>query len=307
MLFCLVAQLGQNVHIVVGDINTALAALFIIHFKVRDHLLKGKLERISYVMEKRGKTPELQEHIGGFSLLLLSSIRIHAIKLPELATESTVRLIDRKPQCKHIDRMGIMIPVFHQQRASVGLKLGEEFYHLLGFPVVTEEDLKITIVDLIGVLRCSRIDKALQRLFQTETVKIHLHVVGNLIRLYAASLILPGLLFLFFDRRVKPQFLAALMKEAKRSGFEVCPLQSAAEKRRLRRADVLPVSRPIFCPHFFQCSICHRISLPFMIRRDLCICFPPYYIISVHPLTIFMNFLSFICSFVTYSPSRNRA
>ena len=89
---------------------------------------------------------------------------------------------------------------------------------------MAEEDLKITIVDFIGVFRSSGIDKALQGLLKAETVQVHLHVVGDLIRLYAASLILSGILFLLFDRRIKLQFLAALMKKTERRGFKVCPL-----------------------------------------------------------------------------------
>ena len=66
-------------------------------------------------MEQGSQTPVFQEKCrGGGFILPVKEVEIHE-SLPEIG----IHLVDRQTQGEDIDRVGIMIPVFHQQGGSV--------------------------------------------------------------------------------------------------------------------------------------------------------------------------------------------
>ena len=255
------AEPGQGIEIMVGDIQTSFAPLLFIYFEIGHDLLKRKLERIADVVEEGSKAPVLQEKTGSLPVGLPVVLpRADPVKFLEDPAVSLVCLIDREPERENIHRVGIVIPVFHEKGAPVGFKLGEQFHHFLGFAVMAKKDLQIAVVDVISIFRDSGVDEALESLLQTETVDVHLHVVGNLALLETGSpedavcCLLPG------DSVIKPEFFAAFVQKTERRGFEVGPQKSPSAQRGLAGADVTPEAFPVYLPHFFQSRICHRSS-----------------------------------------------
>ena len=107
---------NKAIHVMVGHIQAAAAALFRIHFKVGKNLFEGDLKRITDIMEERGQPPVLKKEGGGSGILRPAG---EIIEIAECFPEGRVHIINCKAQGKDIDRMGIVIPVLHQKRGSV--------------------------------------------------------------------------------------------------------------------------------------------------------------------------------------------
>ena len=262
-VFCRFIQTGQGFHRTVGEKQAALSPVMIVHLKIAEYLLKGKLKGIANVMKQRRKPPEFEEQIGGLMRRLqISFVGVNAVKRFERMADRLIRLIDGKAESKHIDGMGIVIPVLHQQRAPVGFVLREKLHHFLGFSVLAEEDLQIAVIYGVGVFRHAGIDKRLQRFFQTEAVDVHLHVVWDLARLQAFSEKFPALGFLLLLFRIKTELFAAVVEKAQCGGFQIVALAAVRIKRRLHRPHVHAEALFIFLAHFFQYGICHSCHTP---------------------------------------------
>ena len=131
-----------------------------------------------------------------------------------------------------------MIPVLHQQRAPVGLIFAEQLHHALGVSVATQEHVQIAVIDRIGVIGYAGVDKGLQRLFETETVDIHFHVIGDLIGRKTLAEKNAGQLLLRLFRGIKQEPLAALMEKAQGGGLQILLAVLAAIERWLLRPHI---------------------------------------------------------------------
>ena len=216
-------------------------------------------------MEQGAQPPVFQKKVGD----LILSPSLQAVKVPEGAAVRPVRLVDRQTEREHVDRVGIEIPVLHQQRASVRLVLGEQLDHLLGSPILAEKDLQKSIIDRVGVFGDAGIDEGLQRLLQAKAVDIPLHIVRDLAWLQAfpqidALIVLPRLF-----SRVEAELLAAVVQKAERGGFQVVSPPPVGIQRRLRGADVGAETRRVLFSHFFDCRISHKAYPPVSIKTDL--------------------------------------
>ena len=149
---CLISEDRKGIRVMEGDVRDPLAALPVVHLKIGDDLLEGQFERIADVVKERGQSPELQEQVGRPPLLSLSAVRIQAVEFTEFPAVDGVGLIDRKSEREHVDGMGIVVPVLHEKRTAVGLELGEELHHLLGFAVMPEKDIQIAVIYVVGIL-----------------------------------------------------------------------------------------------------------------------------------------------------------
>ena len=252
------ADPGQELQVMIGNIQAPFSAFDLIDFEIRDDLFKGQFKRIADIMKEGGQAPVFQEQAGGFAVCLpVVLFGADPVEFFESPAEGLICLIDGQAQGKHIYRVGIMIPVFHEQGTAVGLILGQQLHHLFGFAVMAEEDLQIAVIDIISVLRDAGIDKTFQRLLQAQAVDVHLHVVGNLGRFQAGPLQDAGRGLPVRDLFVELQLLTAFMQKAERRGLEVCPYESAAAEGRLARAHIPSVLFQIFLSHLFQRGICH--------------------------------------------------
>ena len=252
----LLVQPRQGLHRAIGQEEAVFPAFLVVHLKVAEHLLEGQLKGIADIVEQRGQPPEFQEEVGDLVLLPV----LQTVKVTEGKAVGLVRLVDRKAQREHVDRMGIVVPVLHQQRAAVGLVLGEQLHHLLGLSVLAEEDLQKRVVDHIGVLGDAGVDEGLQRFFQAETVDVPLHVVGDLTGLEALAQIDARQVFRFLFLRVEAKRLAAVVQKAERGGFQIVFLPPVGIEGRLRGTDVVPETRLVLLPHLFQSRISHDFS-----------------------------------------------
>ena len=258
-LFCGgIPEPGQHIDIPVGHQEAAVPALFVVHFKVGHHLLKGQFKGIADIMEQGSQAPVLQEKGSRFAVFRFVGVTgIKMVKRLERCPEGFVRFINGKTQREHIDRMRIMIPVLEQQGTSVGFKLAEQFDHFFGLAVSSEKHFQVTVIDGVCVLSDSRIDEALQLSFKAEAVNVHLHIVGNLAWRDAGASPFAVLLFCLFHVGPEPEFLAAIVKEAERSGFQIQLF--ALIEIRLSGADTRSEIPLVHFTHLFQCSI-HMFS-----------------------------------------------
>ena len=149
-----------------------------------------------------------------------------------------------------------MIPVSHQQGGGIGLKFGKQLHHGLGFSTVSDEYFHVGIIDGIGILRHAGINELGQFVFQAQPVQIHLHVVGNLIRIQAGTQVDPLVFFILFLLAVKSQILAAFLNETQRRGFQI-HASRFADGLGHKRSDVLSELLQMFLPHFFNSGITH--------------------------------------------------
>ena len=72
---------GQSSDGIISDIRSILTTFLLIDLKVGHYLLERQFERISDVVEKRSKSPILQESICEFIRLIYSSVFIFTIRL----------------------------------------------------------------------------------------------------------------------------------------------------------------------------------------------------------------------------------
>ena len=245
-------QRHQPIDASISQVHAVLAALLMVDLEIGKHLLKGQLEGIADVVEQRGQTPDLQEQVGRFALIR----GLLAVEVPERIPVGPVGLIDRQPQRKHVHGVGIVVPVLHQQRTAVGLVLREQLHHLLGFAILPQEHVDVAEIHGVGVLRRAGVDEVAQGLLQAQTIHVHLHVIGDLIRVQARAHIDAVRLLSSLNVRVVTQPLAALPQEAQRRGFQVV-LLLAPVHRRLHRSQVRPIALFVDLPHGFERRVCH--------------------------------------------------
>ena len=247
-----VAQFSDRVHVMISKIQAALAALLAGHLIVGKHLLKRKLKGIADIVEKRRQSPVFQKTACGRMVCFgIGLIGIKSIKLLECCTISGIGFVDRKSQREDIYRVRVMIAVFHEQGTAVGLKLGEQFHHLLGFAVMPEEHFQIAIINGIGILRCTGTDELLKLALQAQTVDVHLHVVWNLARQKACSVIFAICLVCTEAKSLTP-----CMKKAKCHCLQSV-IHGIIMPLRLDRADALPKRFLVIVFHLLQSCICH--------------------------------------------------
>ena len=129
---------------------------------------------------------------------------------------------------------GIMVAVLHQERAAIGLVLREKLHHALRAAVAPEEHLHVAVIYGVGIVRRAGVEEVRKRVLKAEAVKIHLHIVGDLIGLQAAAQVSAGARLLRRLVRIKTQALAAFAQKTQRSAFQVAALRRTA--RRQRRA-----------------------------------------------------------------------
>ena len=250
-------EAGQRSDVAVDQIGAARAALLPVHLEVAEHLLVGQLEGVADVVKQRRQPPEFQKGVGrAAALRAVALVGVKAVKTLELPAEGRVRLVDRQSQCEHIDRVGVVIPVLEQQRAAVFLVFAQQLHHLLRAPVAAEEHLQKAVVDHVGVLGHSRVDKDAQRAFEAQAVRVHLHVVRDLPFAQALAEQHAGFPFEKLLFPVEAQALALLAYKAQRGAFEPVGLP-ARRKRRLHGAEILPEALQIVKPHHLKCRISH--------------------------------------------------
>ena len=133
-------------------------------------------------MEERRQPPILQKMTG----CLLSVLQV--IELPIGLLKEGIGFIDGQPQGKDIHGMGIVVPVLHQKAAAVGFKFREEFDHPSRLLIIPHEHLQIAEIDVEGVLFSAGLQESVHRIFQTKSVNVFFHIVGNLVGLQAGAL-----------------------------------------------------------------------------------------------------------------------
>ena len=236
----------------IGNIQAPFSAFDLIDFEIRDDLFKGQFKRIADIMKEGGQAPVFQEQAGGFAVCLpVVLFGADPVEFFESPAEGLICLIDGQAQGKHIYRVGIMIPVFHEQGTAVGLILGQQLHHLFGFAVMAEEDLQIAVINRIGIFCHAGIDKRLQRFFHTEAVDVHLHVVWNLARQKACPVIFAICLVCTETKSFTP-----CMKKAKCHCLQSV-IHGIVIPLRLDRADALPKRFLVIVFHLLQSCICH--------------------------------------------------
>ena len=138
--------------------------------------------------------------------------------------EALVGFVDGKAEGEHVDGVGIVVSVRHQQGAAVGLVLRKELHHPLGIAVAAQEHLQVAVIYGIGVLGRAGINEGFQGFFQAKAVDIPLHIKGDLMRGNAFPLVNTRALFLRLDRRVKQEAFTALVQKAQRGRLQVIRL-----------------------------------------------------------------------------------
>ena len=253
MCFYLIGEFCESLQIMICHINYAFVSFCLIDFEIAHDLLKGKLERIAYIVEQRRKTPVFQETM---SSLLFAVTSGKSVKLCKGIAIVFVGLINCQSESKYVYGMGIVISVLHQKRASVLLKLRKKLDHLPRFIVVTKEHLKEAIVDVEGIFGSTRIDKALEFPFKTESVYVHFHVVRDLSGLNGIPE--KHVIFLFLQSHlfVETKVFTSFMKKTKRCGFKITGCFFVIS-RRLLGPQIFSVFFFVAKPHRFQCVVCH--------------------------------------------------
>ena len=228
VFLCPGAQFRHGLHVLVDNKRIFCSAVVIICFKEGHHLLKGHLERISYIVKQGCHSPVFQKEMRRFVRLLVPVLRlIEMIIGMKCLAEVFVSLVNCQSQREDKHRMRIMIPVPHQKRTSVGFKFAQQLHLLLMHSVISEKDLKKTVKNRIGILHCRGIHELFQFSLQTKPVDIHLHIIGNLVRRKARAAIKACPFFLFFDLFVEEQVLTPLMEKTQRGRFQIEPGRSA--------------------------------------------------------------------------------
>ena len=210
-------------------------------------------------MEQCRQSPVFQEQIGCPAVLRPHPFScFYMVEFLKGAPVSVVRLINCQPQCKHVYRVGIVIPVFHQQRAAVCFIFGEKLHHILGSPVFPEKDLQIAVINRIGIFCHAGIDKPFQRFFQAHSVDIHLHIVGDLVSSEAFPLIYSCFFLLCCLFCIEMQFLTTVVDKTGNCRLQIISITPICIKWRLHRAKIFSVSFPVDFSHLFQCCVSHN-------------------------------------------------
>ena len=186
-----------------------------IHLEVGGYLLEGKFEGVADVVKECRQSPEAQKAAGG----IVPAWAGAAVGLPI----GLAGLVDGQAQGKNIDRVGVVVSVFHQQTAAVGFKFREQLDHPPGLRILPHEHLQVAEVDVKGVLLPPGAQEAAQGVFQAQSVHVHLLVIGNLPLLQTGPQIFPGPRLLRLLIVAEAQILAALPKKCQRR-----PLQAEA-------------------------------------------------------------------------------
>ena len=99
-----------------------------------------------------------------------------------------------------------MVAVLHEQYAGVGLKLCQHLDYFFALGVAAKEHLQKAEIHIKGILTHTGAHKTVNRVFQTQPVGIHLHIVGNLTGLGTAAIPIPEIPF----GRLEAKFLARI-------------------------------------------------------------------------------------------------
>ena len=222
MLFFFITEFDQGFHVFVCEIRI-IFPVRVAFGKIGSDLFKRNLKGIADVMQKGCHSPESQKRMGCFTVFFpVVFVRAEAVERFKCFAEIFVGFINSKAQCEDINRVGVMITVFHQQGAGVGFKFRKQFDHFLGLGVPADKkDFKIAVINGVSVFRAAGIDKGFQFPFQTEPVEIHLHVVGNLPFFDSDSPTGSGFFFFLFNIRVEPKAFTAVVQKTQRRGFQV--------------------------------------------------------------------------------------
>ena len=132
VLFCLFPQSRDRIDVMIGDVEAALAPLLPGNFIVAHDLLERQFKGITDVVKKRCQSPVFKETAGGSVILLrIRVVRVKPVEFLEGRAIRFVGLVDRKSERKHVDGVGIVVAVLHQERTAIGLVFREKFYHFL--------------------------------------------------------------------------------------------------------------------------------------------------------------------------------
>ena len=267
MFLFVLCQIDQHVQRPVRQVGLlrTFSAFFTGYFIIGDGLFKRQFKRISDVMEERCQSPEFQKHVGSLQILFpVRLIRAESVMAFEGFSEVFVCFIDGKTQCEHINGMGIMVPVLHQQGTAVRLILREQFHHLFGFAVTAEEYFQITVVNIVGILCNTGVDEMLQLSFQAQPVDVHLHIVWDLAGIGPGSLQYTVVLFIFSDFFIKIELFTLVMDKTQSCRFQVVAVPFCSSQIRLDRSGLDLVGVNIFEAHILECCICHLFLLHLM-------------------------------------------
>ncbi len=215
-------QLPKRIQFPVNHIGP-VAPLVPIHLEIGRNLFERQFKGITDIVEQSGHSPEFQKMAGFLPIITDPPFRVKLpVSIPELGTghENT------QSKAEDIDRMGVMVPVLHQQTAAIRLILGQQFDHPARFLVIADKHLQIAEIHVECVFFLSAVQKPDQGFFHAEPVYVHLHIIRDLPFLKTCPQIDPFLLLLLLHRRIKAEILAILPDK-----FLYGPLQGTGSSR----------------------------------------------------------------------------
>ena len=208
-----------------------------------------------------------------------------------------VGLVDGQAKGENVDGVGVVVPVFHQKAAAVCLELRQKLDHPPCLFVVPHKHLQIAEINVKSVLLPPGAQEAFQSSLQTQTVHVHLLVIGDLPLFQAGAQQFSYRCFLLRLFGAEAQALTAVPQESQGSPLQAERIIASLRPAQFCVAHVITSTQFFsargfaqpwrFTVQYFQHFLPQQYNIFFVFRRD-------YFPFSVKKRVFYTE--TFLCS-----------